>query len=563
MITKNQKKILEFFDKNKEHAVNVNQIARLLNISVGSAHKIMQELKSQKVLIAKKLGNSIVYKLNQMHPSKDAMFSELKTLNDKNNFKKTKIIGTIGPACADPLIIKQMLNEGMNVARINGSHGDFEDHEKAIKLIRTASQDVPILIDMPGSKIRLGDLPQDLEIKKGEEISFIDIDFKDNFKEALPVNYTNIHKILKPTNKIMIDDGNLGFKVKEIKNKLIICEVLNDGVIKSRKGFHMPDLQLEYEELTKKDLEFINFAIKNDLDFIGVSFTNNRGHITKINNAIGEDNLKVIAKIETQRGVDNYKEIIEESYGIMIDRGDLGGETSPETIPKVQKKIINECNNQGKPIIIATQLLDSMIENSVPKKSEVSDIANAVLDGARALMLSAETAVGAYPLETIRVLTRVISTVEDEADFNGIEEGIKIRNLTDSITRSIKQIVNEGDVDKIISLTSGGYSARMIARYKPKAPIIAITHDKKVQRQIKLLWGVFPVLITEKLDNSVSTNQKSMAINLCLKQELISLDDTILINGAVFPNHRKMTNLIEVHNVKEVLNFFAEENKND
>jgi len=554
MLNRNERKILQFFINNDKSAININQLSNLLKISVGSAHKILTDLAKNKTLDSNKFGNATLYKL-----SANADVVQIRALLSVDGASnKTKIIATVGPASNNSLTIKQLLFAGANVLRINGSHGDLKSHSAIIKTIKSISKTVPIMIDLPGSKIRLGDLKQDVVVKKAEPVIFTDIRYSNKYPNSIGVVCDDVHKIVKKSNQISVDDGNLCFLVEDIREEQICCKCMNSGVIQSRKGFHIPNLIIENPKITDKDMEILVFAMENDLDFIGLSFVNSASYVKQIKDIIGKNNIRIISKIETQGGLNNINDILAESYGLMIDRGDLSGETRPENIPIHQKKIIKQCNVVGKPIIIATQLLDSMITSSFPKKSEISDVANAVLDGASCLMLSAETAFGKYPVEAVTTMSNIIKTIEREIDLTDINP-IKINNLTDSVTRAIKSMTDEGDISKVISITSGGYSTRMIARHKLRVPILAVTSDPKVHRQLNIIFGVIPVLLNYRLDNKLSMDQKRASVELCLEKGLISLDDEVLINGSVFPDNRKMTNLIEVHTVREFVNFFKKE----
>ena len=377
----------------------------------------------------------------------------------------------------------------------------------------------------------------------------------------ITVDYPELHKKVRPGDIFLIDDGATKFKIREIKKHDLVCTALNDGVIKNRKGLNFPDISFEREYLSEQDKKLVRFAIKHNLTFLGLSYVNSKEDVENVKRLLKGTPIKIVSKIETKKALENYFDIIDSSYGIMIDRGDLGSEVSIEKLPKLQKRIINECNIQGKPVIIATQMMDSMTRNPFPTKSEITDVANAVLDGASALMLSQETAVGNYPVETVKTMKNIIQEIEDEVSFTIHDERIDQDNYTDIIGFTINQILKKIAIDKIICITSGGFSARMLSRYKFNVPLIAITNDCNIVKRLNLLWGVIPIKVDEDIDNSVSVEQKKTAVVHTINQGLVDIDDTILLTGAVFPNNRKIINMVEIHKVRELLGFFKMKNQ--
>lgn len=324
------------------------------------------------------------------------------------------IIATIGPASDSLDLIKSLIDNGMDIARINGAHGTDKTNLDKIKKIRSIKKDLPVLLDIPGPKIRLGDLEKPIKIEKNQEVT-LSVSKKTKY---IYIPHPFLIKELKPGYTLLIDDANLKLEVIKIHDKKIICRALNSHIIKSRKGVNIPELNLDYTKLTEKDTYLIEFAVKNRLDYIGVSFIGNVNIIGNIRNLIRNSNVKIISKIETQKGLDNFNDILQVSDSIMIDRGDLGSEVGVENVPKLQKKIIQKCNKYGKPAIVATQMLESMVNNPTPTKAEINDIANSILDGANAVMLSGETASGRYPVESIKTMKHISDKFTKEKNRN-------------------------------------------------------------------------------------------------------------------------------------------------
>jgi len=523
-----------------------------LDISVGSVHLILKEFEKEDIVNSEPIGNSITYKFNFGNRLAQKLLEEIKLNEPKGHLKRTKIVCTIGPATNSVSIIRKMIENGMNVARINASHETEQSMLEMIKTIKKADGSIPLLIDIPGTKIRLGYIEKDISFKRGDVLKFCS-----NAKEGcIPVWHGNLYKKVSKGTAFSMDDGTIGFKVREINKDVIFCTALNDGIIRSRKGINIPGLHLGDEHLTEVDKKLIKFAIKNKANFVGVSFVKSAEQVEEINKLIANTRIKLISKMETKEAIENYHKIIEKSYGIMIDRGDLGAEVGLEKIPRFQKKIIEECNYQGKPIIVATQMLDSMRYNPYPTKSEITDVANAVLDGASAVMLSAETAVGEYPLEAISTMSNIISDIENEVSYKTFENNIKMDNFADVVGAAVAHITDKIRVDKIICMTYGGFSARMLARHKLSTPIIAVTNNPDICAIMNIMWGVRPMLVDSNIDNSASVEQKRNIVRECLDKGLIGKEDTILLTGAVFPNNRKITNMIEIHKVHEFLGYF-------
>ncbi len=563
MLSRNKERIIAYL-KNSENKPTINQLSRELEISVGSAHKILKEFEQERVVKSEVIGNAIIYSLRQGHPRTHLL---LHALNKQKLKKKTKIICTIGPATNSPEIIKELILAGMDVARINGSHGSLASNKQIIDNIRAADSSIPILLDLPGQKIRLGDLAKEVAVHKGDRVVFTTDssgvwENSEDSSAKIPVYYPNLLQDLKGGSKFLIDDGNLGFAVESIGDKEFVCKALNQGFLKSRKGFNFPETTLSLELVSSRDKELIDFAHQEKLNFIGVSFAGSREHLQKVKEFLHDPEIKLIAKIENRKGIENYEEIIDEAYAIMIDRGDLGSEIGMELVPALQKRILKTCNLLGKPAIVATQMLDSMVQNLYPTKAEINDVANNVLDGATALMLSAETAVGKYPLESVKMMVSIITPMEDEIPHylnvekpEILEEFSEREVFSHVIADAVAKSTQTTKVDKVICLTSGGYSARMVSSRRLRIPLLAVTSDSRVFQRLNLLWGVERLLISQPVDNSNSAKQKKEILEKALQDGLLGTGDTVIITGAIFPNNRKITNFFEIHKVSEALGF--------
>lgn len=414
--------------------------------------------------------------------------------------KRTKIICTIGPASESPKILTKLIQNGMNVARLNFSHGSYENHAMLIRNIRNASkkldQPIAILQDLQGPKIRVSKLSEPVTVKKGARIT-IGKDFNMDF---------DISKSVKKSERILIEDGLVELKILNISGKNITCKVMNSGVINSHKGINLPDSTVTFPIVTAKDLEDLKFGLLHDVDYVALSFVRNGADIRNLRKLIqkhlpkGKTAPKIIAKIERREAVEGFSRILHEADSIMVARGDLGVEMADSQVPRIQKDLINRCNTHAKPVIVATQMLDSMIRNPRPTRAEVSDVANAVIDHADAVMLSGETATGAFPVEAVTEMRRIIEDTEispyDDMPAkpytnDGIIEDYKASLIASAVLRLAIGV----DAEAIIGTTESGYTARFVSRERPSAPILIITDRPKVFRQMALFWGVRPLYV--------------------------------------------------------------------
>ncbi|MGE5474240.1 MAG: pyruvate kinase [Ignavibacteriales bacterium] len=468
--------------------------------------------------------------------------------------RRTKIVCTLGPACDSPEIIENMLLEGMNVARLNCSHGTHEEHKKRIDLVKKIREQhnlpVAILLDTKGPEIRTGIFKNEGEIlNKDQEFRFV-IEDVEGDSSRCSISYKELYEDVVPGVKILVNDGAIEMEVTEVSNTDIVCKVLNSGKIGSQKGMHISGIPLNLPSITEKDIEDMIFAIENDLDFIAASFIRKASDIAKIREVLnshnGED-IQIIAKIECQEGLDNIDEIIEIADGIMVARGDLGVDIPPEDVPPAQKRIIRKCADAGKPVITATQMLESMVSSPRPTRAEASDVANAIFDGTSAVMLSGETAAGKYPVESLQMMSRIATTAEENTDYERRFFTRRRTAISPSITNAISYATcataHDLDAAAIVSITKSGHTARMVAKFKPACPIIGITHSPKMRRQLALSWGVYPYIIGKE-NNTDSLFSKGT--QKALETGIIKHGDTIILTAGVPTWISGTTNIMKV-----------------
>ncbi|SKB25980.1 pyruvate kinase [Acetoanaerobium noterae] len=474
--------------------------------------------------------------------------------------KKTKIVCTIGPASESIDTLKELIKSGLNVCRLNFSHGNYEEHGKRIDNIKAARNEmnlpIAILLDTKGPEIRTGKFSSpEVNLVEGQNF-IITMEEVLGDETKCTVSYKELVNDVKPGNQILIDDGLVGLAVKEIKGQEILCIVQNAGTIKDNKGVNVPNVKINLPAITPKDKKDIEFGIEQGIDFIAASFVRKASDVLAIREILEENNatnIQIISKIENQEGVDNIDEILEVSDGLMVARGDLGVEIPTEDIPIVQKELIKKCNILGKPVITATQMLDSMIRNPRPTRAEVTDVANAIFDGTDAIMLSGETAAGKYPLESVKTMASIAIRAEQTLDYEELlKTKVKLRqlNITNAISHATCTTAIDLKASAIISATASGYTARMVSSYRPSAPIIAATNSEMVMRQMGLVWGVYP-LLTEKGMSTDDVFEKS--VQSALDMDYISSGDLVVITAGVPVGIAGTTNLINVHIASEIL----------
>jgi len=466
--------------------------------------------------------------------------------------KKTKIVATIGPATTSQEMLEKLLKAGLNVIRLNFSHGDFNEHQVKVdnfkKAMKSTGLSGAILQDLSGPKIRLGEFYQErVELKKGDIITITTENIIGNEKKV-SINYKPFPKEVKVGDNIMVDDGKKKFEVIEIKGEEVVCKIIVGGNTKGRRGVNLPDSDLSIKSLTDKDKKDIEFGIKNKVDFFAFSFVRTAEDVRELREILNKkkSKAKIIAKIETPQAIKNLDAILELCDGLMVARGDLAIEVPAEKVPLLQKMIIKKCNDAGKVVITATQMLESMIKSPVPTRAEVSDIANAILDGTDAIMLSEETTLGEYPLEAVNVMTKVAKEIEynyPERKINN-EKTNKETEVTDSITESVVKTAHDVGAKAIIALTETGYTARMVSRFKPKPFILAITPNEVTYRQVCLSFGCYPVLVP--MFNDYKEVAKFVR-DYCIKNKIASKGDKIVATGGMpFSKKSGSTNMVMV-----------------
>ncbi|MEA1940601.1 MAG: pyruvate kinase [Candidatus Caldatribacteriota bacterium] len=466
---------------------------------------------------------------------------------------KTKIVCTIGPASNSYEKIEKLIQRGMDVGRLNFSHGDYEEHLQKIKYIRQASlktdESVAILQDLGGPKIRIGKIEKEpIHLKEGSSFILTNREVPGD-EQGVSVTFPSLPQKVKKGNSIFLSDGTLELKVKELTSTDITCRVVRGGELTSHKGINIPNISSDIPSLTEKDYQDILFGIKNKVDFIGLSFTRNAEDVLRARRFLkenGAEDISLIAKIEKKEAVENLKEIIEVSDGIMVARGDLGVEIPLENVPLVQKDIIKRCNLAGKPVITATQMLMSMVNNSRPTRAEVTDVANAILDGTDALMLSEETAVGNYPLEAVETMNKIALRVEKDMDYEKIlsKRSLSVKPTNpDAISHATCQVALDLKAKVIVTFTFSGSTARMVSRYRPHVPIIAASPQDSTVRKLALSWGVYPFKSGE-LENTDDIIEKSK--NIAIKTGLANTGDKIVITAGIPFGIPGTTNLLKV-----------------
>jgi pyruvate kinase len=455
--------------------------------------------------------------------------------------KKTKIVATLGPASSDKEVLRQMFMAGLNVCRLNFSHGAYEDHAAVVKTIRELNVEtglnVAILADLQGPKIRTNEMENNgVELINGTEV-VIGTEKILGTAKKFSINYTKLPEEVKPGERILLDDGKIALEViKTDGKKEFIAKVIHGGILSSKKGVNLPNTKISMPSLTEKDLLDLDFALEQNVDWIGLSFVRSARDIIELKYLISNKKCKakVIAKIEKPEAIDEIDAIIKESDGLMVARGDLGVEIPYQNVPIIQKMLINKCILHAKPIIVATQMMESMITNISPTRAEVNDVANAVLDGADAVMLSGETSVGKFPVEVIKTMSNIVMEMEK---FDGIynkeelPEKNQARFITDSICFNACRLSQRVEADAIITMSFSGYTAYKIASQRPKAPIYVFTSNQQILTQLNLIWGVKAF----HYDKQISTDHTIADIKYLLKKDGLLKEGDLAINIASIP----------------------------
>lgn len=470
-------------------------------------------------------------------------------------YKRTKIVATLGPASSSEKVLSDMMDAGMNVCRINFSHGTYDDHKQVIKRIRAVNekkkQYTAILADLQGPKLRVGKMKEGTVLKDNSEL-IITTDECEGDAEKFYLNYETFPKDVKKGEQVLLDDGNLILEVIESNgSNEVKMKVKHGGVLSSNKGVNLPNTKISLPCLTDKDLEDLDFALEQDVDWVGLSFVRSARDILELKHLIKNKgkSAKVIAKIEKPEAVEDIDEITRISDGIMVARGDLGVEIPMQNVPLTQKMIVQLCLKYAKPVIIATQMMESMITNISPTRAEVNDVANAVLDGADAVMLSAETSVGKFPVKVIEAMSKIVLEIEktDRVYYHESEpEKNQKRFVTDSICFNAVRLANRVDAKAIVNMTHSGYTAFKTSSQRPKARIFVFTENKRIMTTLSLVWGVECF----HYDKKVSTDHTIADIKYVLKKENMLQEGDLIINTASMPiEEQGMTNMLKLSNI--------------
>ncbi len=467
--------------------------------------------------------------------------------------KKTKIICSIGPASSDYNVMRQMVEAGMNVARINFSHASIEEREEVEKVVNKINQDlgtnVAIIYDTKGPDFRTGVMAEGgIKLEEGKTIKIVKKDVLGT-EESFTVNYKNVLKEINVGDKVLLEDGLMKLEVIDKEDDDLVCKIIVGGILKSKKGINVPGVKLNIEFLSEEDINDIIYACEKDGDFLALSFVNNKDNILAVRKILAEhnSNMKIISKIESGVALQNIDEIIRYSDGIMVARGDLGVDIPFEEIPIVQKEIIKKCRDYGKTCIVATEMLASMYTSSRPTRAEVTDIANAVLDGCDAVMLSGETTVGKYPVESVKYMARICENTEEHIDYNQDRRELNC-DITGAIAHSVVEVSNTLKAKLIVAATMSGYTARKICNLKPRCLILATCPNEKIAKSLSLDWGVYTVVtnIYNSTDEVVED-----AINKAKEFTHLEPKDKIIITGGL-PNNiaNKQTNLMKIEEIQ-------------
>ncbi|HEY9620139.1 MAG TPA: pyruvate kinase [Crinalium sp.] len=465
---------------------------------------------------------------------------------------RTKIVATIGPASSSIEVIRKLVTAGMSVARLNFSHGSYDDHARMVAMLRAVSEEldtpVTILQDLQGPKIRVGQLPHGaIDLIEGNLLTLLPMDEFQGEPDTVSIDYPHLAEEAQPGSQVLLDDGLLELKVEAIAQNAVQCRILKGGLLKSRKGVNLPNLHLRLPALTEKDQQDLDFGISQGVDWISLSFVRRPEDIRNLKDLLvqrGAD-IPIIAKLEKPQAIANLEEILDECDGVMVARGDLGVEMSPERVPILQKRIIRRCNLKGIPVITATQMLESMIQNPRPTRAEASDVANAIVDGTDAVMLSGESAVGAFPVRAVEMMARIAEEVEKDLEF--VNNPPAKTDETHALSEALNAIDKTLRLRCIVAFTSTGYTAMIAAGERPSVPVIALTPHRHVYHRLNLVWGIKPLL----LDHEVESFEELVKLaEIYLKErDLAVTGDRILIMGGIPSQHAGGTNFLKIHTI--------------
>jgi len=467
--------------------------------------------------------------------------------------RRTKIVCTIGPATEPIEMLRKLAAAGMNVARLNFSHGNYKDHARRIRDVRAVELEngsaIAILQDLPGTKLRIGDISEGtVTLNQGDRFVFTTRKVPGD-KNEVYLPYLELVHQAKPGKRIFVDDGQLEFNIERATDTDIVTTVVVGGTLGGHKGINMPGAFVSLPSITDKDIEDLKFGLAHDVDWVAASFVRKASDLNPLRQIISDahKSTRLIAKIERHEAVEDIDAIIQAADGIMIARGDLGVEMPIEQVPTIQKMIIKKCNEYGKPVITATQMLDSMIRNRQPTRAEVTDVANAIFDGTDAIMLSGETAIGRFPIESVEIMSKIALEAENSIDYSRLlkEKTERVANtVTEAIAQASVEIAYDLQAAAIVTPTSSGATPRAVSKYRPAAPIIAAAMSAATWRQLALSWGVYPVLVKPAHDTDAMIAE---AIDAIMQKNLIKRGETIVLTAGVPAGVPGGTNLIKVH----------------
>ena len=449
--------------------------------------------------------------------------------------RKTKIICTLGPSTDDSAVLRELMQAGMNTARLNFSHGTHEEQKKRIDMVKKLREElqlpIPILLDTKGPEVRTGNFKDGKVMLTTGQLLTLTPEELEGTEEIIPISYAGLAEDVQIGTRILIDDGLIEMKVTAIEGEKVVCRVLNGGPVSNHKSINVPDVHLTMDYMSEKDVEDIKFGISQGVDFIAASFVRSAYDVLEVKRVLeqnGGNDILIIAKIENREGVENIDEIIKAADGIMVARGDLGVEIPPSEVPYIQKMIIRKCNENYVPVITATQMLDSMIRNPRPTRAEVADVANAIYDGTDAIMLSGETAAGKYPLEALKMMVEIAQTTEPHLNY---EDYTHNRNMcgesrvSSAVGLAAVQTARDLKAKAIVTPTFGGRTARLISNFRPEAPIYAVTPNDTILHRLQLVWGVTPLKGYEK---DSTEHIISQAMSVVLRKRLAKKGDLIV-----------------------------------
>jgi len=466
--------------------------------------------------------------------------------------RRTKIVATLGPASETPEVIWRLIGAGMDVARINFSHGTHEEHARDIANLRSISHEldtpVTIIADLQGPKIRVGNLPGNALTLTADSIVTLlpEADFTGQ-PATIPLDYADLADVATTGMRVLLADGVFELKVIDVTGRGVRCRVIEGGVLNSRKGVNLPEVNLPLPSLTEKDKRDVEFGIAHEIDWFSMSFVRTAEDVRELKKFLATNGARipVIAKIEKPQAVTHLDEILEEVSGVMVARGDLGVELSPEKVPMLQKQIIERCNQNGLPVITATQMLESMIHEPHPTRAEASDVANAIIDGTDAVMLSGESAIGEYPVRAIQMMERIACEVEAQTEFK--KYAAKEANNSWALSEAVASIANIIKLRSIVVLTTSGHTARFVAAERTKTPVVAITRDARVYHALNLFWGIRPLLVETK-PNTFEELVKQ-AESILRDRKLVNSGDKIVVIGGVPVGRPGGANFLKIHSI--------------